>query len=151
MKNMKMRHKALLPLLICMTLPALAHQGANGVVKVRMDAMGVVQNQVKTLGDMARGRRAVDLDAARGALEAIADEAARMPALFHKRDLSGPSEAVPAIWDDFDGFTAEAAALENLARAEATTLDDPAALKSLLRSLGRTCASCHGKYRQQDE
>ena len=79
----------------------------------------------------------------------IADWAAVMPDYFPEGSGTGDTSARPAIWENFEGFTAAAkanhdAALILLAAAEA---GDVNAAKSALGEVGGTCKACHQKFK----
>ncbi len=86
---------------------AFAHSGATGVVKERMDQMGMIAKSMKTIGQMMKGQ--TDYDAA-----IVKSEAAMIAAhggetlikLFPEGSTKKPSEALPAIWTDWDRFSA---------------------------------------------
>ncbi len=82
---------------------ALAHQGVqNRAVLARMNGMSAIAENIKVLGNMAKGKVAFDQKAARVALQRMADHAAEAPELFEAREDDPKSEALPAIWEDFD-------------------------------------------------
>jgi cytochrome c556 len=79
----------------------------------------------------------------------IADWAAVMPDYFPEGSGTGDTSARPAIWENFEGFTAAAkanhdAALTLLAAAEA---GDVNAAKSALGEVGGTCKACHQQFK----
>ena len=79
----------------------------------------------------------------------IADWAAVMPDYFPEGSGTGDTSARPAIWENFEGFTAAAkanhdAALILLAVAEA---GDVNAAKSALGEVGGTCKACHQQFK----
>lgn len=128
---------------------AVAHEGATGAVKVRMEAMKAIADDMKLIG---RGLRGGGLDLAIGseAAERVARNAAMMPMHFEEQTVAPPSEAVPAIWDEFDRFTAIAGELEDAAMAFAGLSADGAdtgALQAAFREMGSTCSACHEDYR----
>ncbi len=128
---------------------ALAHQGVqNAAVKARMDAMSKIGAGMKILGQMAKGETGFDSAAARAAAGEISVHAARTEALFTPRESDPKSEAKPAIWENFDDFTAKAQTLEVLARGLAGGLHSPADLRAAMPKLGAACKACHSKYRQ---
>ena len=127
---------------------AMAHQGAQGVVKERMDAMGRVQDNTRVIGRMLRGQTEFDAEAARAALDQMAEEARRIPDYFEARDTSHPSEARALIWEDFETFAAIA---ENMAQAAAGPADTPEALQQTFRAVGQTCGACHEKFRAETD
>lgn len=129
---------------------ALAHSGATGIVKTRMDQMMEIGKAMKTIGQMIQGRTEFDGEAARIAANAVAANARAIPDLFPKGSNKAPSEAVAAIWENWEEFMAIAAQMEN----DATALSDAAgaasnaqALRPLFGQLGKTCSSCHSKFR----
>lgn len=79
----------------------------------------------------------------------IADWAAVMPDYFPEGSGTGDTSARPAIWENFEGFTAAAkanhdAALTLLAAAEA---GDVNAAKGALGEVGGTCKACHQQFK----
>jgi len=139
--------------LICTTsvfcTMAWAHQGVqNPAVKARMDGMSAIAENLKVIGTMAKGEIAFDANAAREAAAAMAEHAAATPDLFEANETDPKSEALPAIWDKFDDFTAKALELESIAKGLSASISSPADLRSALGALGENCKSCHEKYRE---
>mgnify|MGYP001825837334 CR=1 FL=1 len=88
-------------------LGALAHGDATGVVKERMDLMKTVGDAMKSLTEMMRGKRDYDADRVRAAAREIADHGGEaLTRLFPTDSLDGPTEALPAIWTDWERFSA---------------------------------------------
>ena len=145
---MKKHNLSVLIVVLSATIAA-AHSGVqNKAVKARMDAMGDIAAEMKTLGLMANGAVGFDADVARDAAADIAHHAARTPALFKAEEDDPRSEAKPDIWSDFADFTAKSDALETVAFGLSTsimTLDD---LKPAMAALGATCKACHSAYRE---
>lgn len=84
----------------------LAHGGATGVVKERMDGMGVMKEAVKVLTPMMQGQ--VDYDAAvvRERAGDISHHAGdTLTKLFPEGSTDAPSEAKPEIWQDWESFS----------------------------------------------
>ncbi len=91
---------------------AFAHSGATGVMKERMDAMSEMGDAMKKLAPMMRGQTAYDPVAVRAAAETmIAHAGSSMTELFPEGSNGKPSEALNAIWEDWDEFAALAEAL----------------------------------------
>lgn len=135
--------------LIFAATTALAHQNVqNPAVKARMDAMGAIAENTKTLGAMAKGAVEFDAAQARRAAAAIAEHAAKTPELFRVQENDPKSEALPQIWQTFDDFTAKSVALKTLAAQLSTSLSEHADLQPALMALGAQCKACHGTYRQ---
>lgn len=144
---------------------AVAHGGATGVVKQRMDAMGEIKAAMKalkaTLPDAAESADA--RQKAVLAAELIRDRAGtHMTDLFPEGSLKKPSEATPAVWQDWTAFQAYAGELRAVAGALAIAVGGdgsqaaggPADLRGLspMELLGRTaetCKSCHKDFRER--
>lgn len=125
---------------------ALAHEGVKDpIVAARMDAMSDTGAASKVLGDMARGRADFDADAAAEAKASLIAIAAELPALFEVNATDPKSEAKPEIWENFDDFTAKAAALG--AAAEALDTTSLETLSAGMRAVGGSCGGCHKPYR----
>ncbi|MCE8516599.1 cytochrome c [Ruegeria pomeroyi] len=128
---------------------ALAHSGvSNPAVKARMHAMMQIADNTKILGAMAKGEAAFDADQARAAAAAIAAHAASVPTLFMAEEHDPKSEALPAIWQDFDTFGQRSEALTLAAAEAAGTIETEADLKPALARIGGTCKSCHQDFRK---
>ncbi len=124
---------------------AAAHQGAMGVVKERMDGMGVMKAAVKSLGQMARGQASFDAENAALAFAQIATAGRLVPTQFEARDLSAPSEALATIWERWDDFVAKSEAMVRAAEIAPTDLET---LRAGLGAVGQTCMACHQVYRK---
>ena len=86
---------------------AFAHSGATGVVKERMDGMLALGGVVKELNPMMRGQTPFDADRVRaGADVMIAHAGEQMTRLFPEGSDGMPSVALPAIWENWEEFTA---------------------------------------------
>ena len=111
-------------------LTALAHSGATGVVKERMDAMVDLGDEMKRLTPMMRGQTEYDPEIVRGAADTMIGHAgSAMTELFPEGSNGKPSEALDAIWEDWDEFAALAEALranaEGMKRAAENGLAGP--------------------------
>ncbi len=81
-----------------------AHDGATGVIKQRMDMMGEIAKAMKSIGQMVKGEIDYNADiATKSALE-IEKHAERLPQLFPENSTTKPSEALPAIWENWEEF-----------------------------------------------
>lgn len=130
--------------------PAIAHQGATGVVKERMDMMGEISKAMKVIGEMVRGVTAFDASAAREAALEIKKHASMIPELFPAGTTEKPSEALSAIWENWEEFLE----LTNDMKVEADVLADtasnssnPEEFEAAFGRIGRSCTSCHQKFR----
>ncbi len=125
----------------------LAHQGASGVVKERMDAMSSIATNLKSVNQMLRGSLDYDEASVRGAMQEIAAYAITLPHKFPHGTDAAPSEAGPAIWDDADGFNAIFLDLEMSATEVAELAGDQTAVATGFRNIAKTCKACHKTYR----
>ena len=144
---------------------ALAHSGATGVVKERMEAMEALGKAMKAL-KAAVPERDAPVIAGNGAI--IATHAGtRMTGLFPEGSLQHPSEARPEIWTDPARFTALADRLKRLGTALAKSAgqagnEEPLPIgrdlpsdealagygdEVLFQAVIDTCAACHKAYR----
>ncbi len=127
----------------------LAHDGVkNPAVMARMDAMVQVGAGMKVLGQMSKGAVPFDAEAARAAAVSIAKHASDTPRLFEAREDDPKSEALPAIWDNFNDFTTKSKAMEVTALRHAEGINSPETLGLAVSELGATCQSCHKAYRE---
>lgn len=129
---------------------AFAHSGVKDPdVMKRMMGMSDLADQMKIIGTMAKGQAAFDADAVNAALSMIAEEASAIPALFENKATDPKSEALPAIWDNWDTFTARATELEELAGGLAGTIQTEADLGPAMGQLGKSCGACHADFRMK--
>jgi len=131
---------------------AFAHSGASGVVRQRMNAMSDIARQMKTIGLMIMAKQRFHGETAAEAAERIAFHGRRIEELFPKGTHKRPSEALPAIWADWDGFLALSAGLEAKAArlaGAARKADAATELAAPFKALGGTCRSCHERFRQK--
>ncbi|MCF6302988.1 MAG: cytochrome c [Devosiaceae bacterium] len=111
-------------LIIFTTVSAIPHSGATGVVKQRMDGMVMLGNQLKLLNPMFSGISPLDLNIAKSASDIIAQHGgSAMSELFPKDSISGPSEAVPAIWVRWNEFEKLAMDMEAYAKELSASLE----------------------------
>jgi cytochrome c556 len=128
---------------------ALAHEGATGVVKERMDLMKGQQEDMKLLGDMAKGKVPFEAAKAAAAARDLNTTAKKIADLFPEGSNGHPSDALPAIWKDWDRFKGNANDLETSADALAASLDGAGDKdwKAALRQVTDVCKSCHEDFR----
>jgi cytochrome c556 len=89
----------------------LAHEGATGVVKERMDLMKRQQKDMKLIGDMARGKRQFDAVKAAEAARDVVLTSKKISDLFPEGSNGHPSDAKGEIWQNWDDFTEHASDL----------------------------------------
>ena len=131
-------------------LPLQAHEGATGVVKERMDVMKGIRNDMKPLRRMIRGRDDYNQDKFLDRVQSIKAVSADIPALFPEGSLQKPSEALPAIWENWDDFSKQATQFHErvIALESAVQGNDLNQVKSSFRSVAQTCKACHDDYQK---
>ena len=129
---------------------AVAHGGATGIVKERMEAMKAIAEQMKTIGAMVKGEARFDGPTAAAAAKAIARSGGKIGALFPEGSNHPPSEARGLIWQEWNDFSRLASRLEEAAlalSAKAGSAADSIEIRAEFGALGKACKSCHEKYR----
>lgn len=126
---------------------AAAQQDATGVVRDRIDGMKAMAQSAKALGGMLRGFIPFSLDSARAAGREIAAEAEAARGQFPEGSISGPSEALPIIWEERARFDS---LLERLREtgARIAAAGDEAAVGTLFAETAEICKDCHARYRK---
>ena len=125
---------------------ALAHSGATGIVKERMEMFKKSQNDLKAI-------KAHIGSEGYGSIVQLADEirawAVKMPDYFPEGSNEKPSEASPRIWTDFDGF--KNAALKNETASKklmvAAQAKDQQAVIDGFKAVAASCKNCHQSYK----
>jgi len=136
--------------------PAYAHKGAHGVIKHRMDMMKGMKEHLKPVSHMFSGRQAYDEKLLTKALDYIKKHSSeKLTKLFPKGSHHKPSEADPAIWQNWSEFKKLALALNKAsdqvrARLPVQSSDDKAmaALKESYVALSKVCKTCHDRFRE---
>ena len=124
-------------------------------MKARQAHMSLFAFNLGTLGGMAQDKIPYDAAAAMTAASNLAALAAVDQAGYwvegSDTTVEG-SRALPAIWDDMDGFVADQADLLAAAQGlDAAAGDGLDALKAAFGPVGGACGACHRAYRQSDE
>lgn len=132
------------------TTTVAAHKGATGIVKERMTAMKSMGDDMKALSLMVTGKAPYDAARTKTIAASIKTHAADIAKLFPKGSISGPSEALPAIWAEWQAFIGHARSLEALADELGTAADQgKAASLGLFAKMGKTCSGCHKDFRKK--
>ena len=129
---------------------AFAHSGADGVVKERMDMMDEIARGMKTIGAMIKGETAYDAQTAKASALEIYGHMSHIAEMFPEGSTDKPSEALPAIWENWDEFVALADKLKTDAKTLAEiagTASSGAEIKGQFAIVGQSCGSCHEKFR----
>ncbi len=100
------------------TAGAVAHGGATGIVKERMELMKTIGDAMKSLTAMMRGKETYEVERVRSLARTIgAHGGEKMTALFPDDSLDAPTEAMPTIWTDWERFEGLAGQLSDYATA----------------------------------
>ena len=111
----------------------------------RSKLMQNIRLEFSVLARMSREKIEFDESLATSARLNLLRFAASTPAIFEDDDLPINSEALPAIWENWDDFVSKSEDLEfALEGVDTSTLID---LTASLGNVGAACGSCHQKYR----
>lgn len=85
--------------------------------------------------------------------EGLVNGAAELNHLFPAGSAVDDSEALPAIWDDPDGFSKAIAKAERATEEfrDAVASGDQEAYDEAFREVGMSCRGCHDQYRRDDD
>ena len=143
----------------------IAHTGASGIVKERMDAMGVLGDHARVVGDMLKGKTAFDADAIETAAAAFVMHGEQITGLFPDTEESrsgARTEALPAIWTEWDDFVALATRFTEDSRALAAiatelnpgeqSIDEKSrAVRTAFFRASKSCSGCHERFRLEQD
>ena len=122
-----------------------AHSVENPSVQKRMDVMKEIKGAMGVLGGMAKGAIAFDATAAGAAQNTLIEQSGMVAATFEANETDPKSEALPAIWENWDTFVEMAEDLTFAAEGlDASSLDG---VRSGLGNIGASCGACHKKFR----
>lgn len=113
------------------------------------EAVTMRQNLMREDGGVFRQAGNLTGPEAVAAMTTLRDNYSHIPALFPEDSIVGDSEALPAIWENWEAFTAivdagVAAAESGIAAAEA---GDATAYGEAIKAIGATCGQCHQQFR----
>ncbi|MCK0140899.1 cytochrome c [Aliiroseovarius sp. F20344] len=126
-----------------------AHADAtNPAVIKRMEAMKAIGGSMKTLSGMAKGEMDFDAAKANAAVATIAEKGMMVPALFEANEADPATEALPAIWENWDDFVKKTDNMVMAAKG-VSEIADQGAIGAALGQIGGTCKACHDDYRKK--
>ena len=126
---------------------ALAHKGAIGIVKERMDKFEASEKATKRIKQaLSRGDTAVVMAEA----EFLVSWASEMDSYFPENSNQSPSEAKDEIWLQWDDFVGAIQSFDQAAQAliDAAATKDPRAMGSAFKEMTKSCKSCHQQFRE---
>ena len=113
----------------------------------RSNLMQNIRSEFSVLARMAQEKIQFDESLAESTRLNLLNLAASAPTIFEDNELPINSEALPAIWENWEDFVSKSEDFEfALEGIETSTLID---LRSSLGNVGATCGSCHQKYRMK--
>ncbi len=122
-----------------------AHSVDNPAVQKRMDVMKEIKGAMGVLGSMAKGAIAFDAAAAGAAQNTLIKQSGMVATTFEANETDPKSEALPAIWENWDTFVEMADDLTFAAEGlDTTSLDG---MRGGLGNIGASCGACHKKFR----
>ncbi len=125
---------------------AVAHNGATGIVKKRMNAMSAIGKAVKSIATMVKGDTGYDRAALKAAASTIRGHSGdNLTRLFPAGSGGGKSEARPDIWQNWEQFEMLADELNRQAVHLASLEARPSPME--FGKLAATCKGCHEKFR----
>lgn len=132
-----------------------AQEAAEAALKGRQGFMTMMGINMGQLAGMAKGEIAYDeAQASRAAANIVALTQYHVPALFVEGTSSEDmeqSEALPAIWENPEGFSTKFAALgEAAAGSPEAVMGGQENLGPVVQKLGGACKACHDDYRKAD-
>ena len=144
-----LKHTIAFTSLLAVASVAWAHGGVKDQdVMARMNLMSDIAENVKLIGAMAKGDTPFDADKVNAALDQIAEQSKEIPAMFENRAQDPKSEALPVIWEDWQGFVDRATDGEKAAARLAGTVSARDDLVQVLGKIGASCKACHETYRK---
>ncbi|MCW8944512.1 MAG: cytochrome c [Sedimenticola sp.] len=139
--------------LAMMPVALMAHGKATGIVKERMELMKKIGKQMRSISIMKKGKIPFNAEKISNHAETISHSSSKIPALFPEGSLQKPTEALPAIWEQWDQFLylTDQLKLEAVALQEVAKQEDKQAILVQFEKLGKTCNGCHQDFRVEDD
>ena len=143
-------------IILSTAIVAFAHGGATGIVKERMDGMMAMGKALGSVGDMFKGKTKFNVEQVKAAADILLQHSANIDKLFPDTEASRTgkgTEAIPAVWEDREGFLAIAVELQkrsaDLKKVAAT--NDQNQIRASFVAMAKTCGGCHQDYRKKKE
>lgn len=132
---------------------ALAHGGATGIVKERMDGMVAMGKALAAVADMFKGVQPYKQDVVTQSADVVQLHAVEMKNLFpdtHASRMGTGTEALPSVWQNLDNFMELADRLSHNASQLKTAAQsgERADVQAAFGKIARTCSACHRDYRK---
>jgi len=107
---------------------------------------------MKLIGDMAKGKKKFDAAKAAAAAHDLGATTKKIPDLFPEGSNKHPSEALDAVWKEWDRFKGDAHDAEAAANALETALQASGQdWKAAFKKMTDACKACHESFRAEEE
>jgi cytochrome c556 len=135
-------------LLVVFAAAGLAHEGATGVAKDRMDLMGDMSQSMKSIAKRLRANR--DLPAIAADADRVSKDSPHIADLFPPGSDKGVTDAKPAIWQKWGEFVGNAKKLgeETAKLSSVAATGDARAISDQYRTVTKVCIACHDTFRR---
>ena len=126
-----------------------AQGNSGGVIQYRQKVMDAISGHMGGTGQILKHKLDYTAHIPQHA-RSIADLAKLVPAIFPKGSGEGKTDALPKIWQDWDGFKSKARKLESEANklAQVAESGDAGEITAQMKKVGKACGGCHKKFRQ---
>ena len=137
---------ALLAAMICSGFTALAHEGATGIVKDRMDRFKQSNADIRAVARLAQSAQFDEIAEISQRMNLWANE---MAEYFPLGSDGRPSEAAAEIWTEPEGFAAAITAYKQATEALMAAAAEENAMDVMraFQATADSCKSCHRRYR----
>lgn len=135
------------------SLVAVADVKPETAIKYRQGIYHAMGWNFGPMSDMVRGKTSFDQAAFSKRAKRIEFYSQQLLEGFPPgSDKGAKTDALRAIWDDFDDFKSKLSNFQDAAATLASTSasGDEAASKKAFMATAKTCKACHDKYRQKD-
>ena len=129
-------------------------QGADeGAPAYREKIMRVNGASMGAINDILKFKLAGGTEHIVAHAETMARESRLIAKAFESQAMTDESRALPAIWEQWDGFVAAADSLGEASSklAEVAKGGDQGAIMAQVKVVGQACSGCHDSYRKPNE
>ena len=133
---------------------AIAHEGAHGIIAVRMKAMKTMQQELKAIGEMLVGKQPFDPASIRRHAEILHENCHEIGNMFPPGSIDHHSHANPTIWKQPEVFQDDVQKLHQASGdfvTKATAGDSKQKLRESFEAVASACKSCHEVFRTPGE
>ncbi len=143
------KHLVFAPLLLALSWSVYAEDAEDGIIKYRELVMKSLGAHVGAMGIITQGKVTLQGQLANHA-RAVAALAGTLPSLFPKGSDFGETDALPAIWEEWETFQQAAKTFDDaaLALSQAATGGE---INGPFKDLTDSCKGCHKKFRENKD